>query len=900
MKASLKSLALGFLLLAPLATAYAQAPSLSPIPNMSLNAGATATVNLVAVDVGGRLITLTSSLPPFATLNSPTSGTGTVVTTMTLTPTSANVGVYSAAVTATAGGVPSTKTFQITVNAEGSDRAPAVSAPALQNVTEGSTLSFTVSASDPDGDAITSLDVSGLPFGATFTPNASNTSGMFSWGTSAGDAGEYDLLFTASNSLSGGATTHIHVESAPTLTLNPISNVTMAEGASQSVPISASGVPGALVTLTASLPSFGTLNPPGSGTGGVSTTITLAPPAGSAGTHHASVTATSLGVFVTQTFDVIVTGSTGGGNHPPVLSAPATQTVAVGATLNFDVTATDADGDHVTLSGSALPPGSSFTDNGDDTGTFLWSPISGQAGTYTASFSGNDGRGGSGSASTEITVTGGVVENHPPTLSAPASQSVIEGATLTFEVTGSDQDGDHVTLTGSTLPPGSAFTDNGDDTGTFMWTPGSGQVGTHTATFSGADGHGGTGSASTQITVTVAPENHPPTLSAPASVSVDEGQNLTFAVTASDQDGDHVALSANSPPSGSSFVDNGDNTGTFSWTPGSTQSGTYSVTFVGNDGHGGTGSATTAITVNDVGGGGPAEVPGKACLIGSFQSRNGDTCFRIRPVNGSFDLRDVVLSSITFVFHGSSVGALGDGTRIELQCHGKGGDDDQGENGQGDGKGHHDEAAVHLGGDHPGQDDDGKDEGHDCGGLVCGEHGGNDNHPDHGGTCDTLGIRACFSTQALLRVLGNAKMPCDLVSAEIHATLTNGALVVATFGDHKHDDDGDDDKDKDKDKDKGHGGQDARLLSPKARPNPLNPRTELSFTMSREGRVRVTVYDMQGRLVNTLLDEVRGVGEQKVMWDGSSAQNGKVASGVYFFQIQAPEGQVVQRVAVVK
>jgi hypothetical protein len=881
MKASFKSLALGFLLLVPFATAHAQAPSLSPIANVSLNAGGTVTVNLVAVDVGGRLITLTSSLPPFATLNSPTSGTGTVVTTMTLTPSSANVGTYTAAVTATAGGAPSIKTFQITVNAEGSDRAPVVSAPALQEVTEGLTLGFTVSASDPDGDAITSLDVSGLPFGAAFTPNVSNTSGMFSWATGAGDAGEYDLVFTASNSLSGGAATHIHVASAPTLALHPIADVTMAEGASVSVPVSASGVPGALVTLTASLPSFGALNPPGSGTGAVSTTITLTPPAGSAGTHHASVTATSLGVFVTQTFDVIVTGGTGGGNHPPVLSAPATQTVAVGSTLNFDVTATDADGDHVTLTGSALPPGSAFNDNGDNTGTFLWSPVSGQAGTYTASFSGNDGRGGSGSASTEITVTGGVVENHAPTLSAPTAQSVTEGATLTFEVTGSDQDGDHVALFGSGLPPGSTFNDNGDDTGTFLWTPGSGQIGTHTASFSGTDGRGGSGSASTEITVTGAPENHAPTLSAPTAVSVDEGQNLTFAVTATDQDGDHVALSANSPPSGSTFVDHGDNTGAFSWTPGSTQSGVYTVTFAGNDGHGGTASATTTITVNDVGGG-TAEVPGKACLIGSFQSRNGATCFRLRPVNGSFDLRDVVLSSITFVFNGASVAALNDGTRIELQCHGKGGGDDQG--------------AIHLSGDNHGGDDDG--EGHDCGGLVCGEHGGNDEHPGNGGgKCDTLGIRACFSTQALLDVLAGAKMPCDLVHAEIRATLTNGGTVVATFGDHKQD--GDDDKDKDKDKG-GHGEKDARLLNPKARPNPLNPMTELSFTMSREGRVRVTVYDMQGRLVNTLLDEVRGVGVQKVAWDGSNAQNGKVASGVYFFQIQAPEGRVVQRVAVVK
>src|SRR5207244_6610927 len=76
MKASLKLLALGVFLVASFGTAYAQAPSLSTIPNISVNAGLTATVNVVAVDVGGRPITLTSALPSLGTLNTTTSGAG--------------------------------------------------------------------------------------------------------------------------------------------------------------------------------------------------------------------------------------------------------------------------------------------------------------------------------------------------------------------------------------------------------------------------------------------------------------------------------------------------------------------------------------------------------------------------------------------------------------------------------------------------------------------------------------------------------------------------------------------------------------------------------------------------------------------------------------------------------
>src|SRR5258705_4770401 len=191
MKVSLKLLALGVLLLVPFATASAQSPSLSTIPNVSVNAGATATVNVVAVDVGGRPITLTSSLPSFVILNTPTFGTGAVVTTLTLTPAAVNVGNYTAAVKATAGGVDDIEIFQITVNPAGSNQNPVVSAPPLKEVTAGSNLNFTISASDADQDFIEGLIAAPLPAGATFTPNGSNTSGLFNWTPGLADPGEY-------------------------------------------------------------------------------------------------------------------------------------------------------------------------------------------------------------------------------------------------------------------------------------------------------------------------------------------------------------------------------------------------------------------------------------------------------------------------------------------------------------------------------------------------------------------------------------------------------------------------------------------------------------------------------------------------------------------------------------
>ena len=829
MKASLRLLALGLFLLAPFSTAQAQAPMLSPIPNVTVNAGVTTTVNVVAVDVSGRPITLTHALPSFGTLNTPTAANGLVVTSFTLAPTSINVGTFPAAVTATAGGVPSIRVFQIKVNPEGSDQAPAVSAPPLQEVTAGSHLTFTVSVTDPDGDVIESLSHSSLPDASTFTPNSSNSSGVFDWSTGVADAGEYDVMFTATNALSGAAVTHIHVASAPRLAITPIDDVTVEGGSSISVPVNATFMTSAVINLTASLPSFATLNPPGTGTGSVNTTITITPPTGSAGTYHGSVTAISLGMSVTETFEIFVTGDSGPVNGAPVVSAPASRTIAVGSMLGFEVTATDPDGDHVDLFGSSLPPGSNFVDNANNTGSFSWSPVPGQAGGYIASFSGLDNRGGSGSASTAITVTGGGVENRAPTVTAPLTEQVNEGA------------------------------------------------------------------------------------------------HLAFTVTASDPDGDHVTLSADSVPSGASFADQGDNTGAFSWTPDAAQSGVYEVAFAGNDARGGTGTASTTVTVMDVGGE-VVEVPGKACLLGAFNSRSEITCFRIRPVDGSFDLRDVDLSTITLRFHGQSIPALNGGALLDLACnnprggghHDDGDGDDDGDRRSDNGRGHH--GAVYLAGTHhPGDghgddgdnDHDGDKDHQDKCGLSCEDDGKKDDCHDHQHRygyghghghddcdqdtqdgCDTLGIRACFSTEALRRLFAGSHLPCDLADAEILASLTSGGTVVATFNKAQHEgghgDEGDD------------GGGKGCKIKPRVRPNPLNPQAELSFTISREGMVRVAIYDMKGRLVKSLLDGFRGVGDQTLTWDGSNTRSQRVASGVYFLRIQAPEGEVVQRVAVVK
>ncbi len=74
-------------------------------------------------------------------------------------------------------------------------------------------------------------------------------------------------------------------------------------------------------------------------------------------------------------------------NRPPVLAPIGDRSVAEGVELTFTVTASDPDGDNVTLSTGSLPSGASF-DAGS--GIFSWTPDFGQADNYTVLFTATD------------------------------------------------------------------------------------------------------------------------------------------------------------------------------------------------------------------------------------------------------------------------------------------------------------------------------------------------------------------------------------------------------------------------------------------------------------------------------------------------------------------------------
>jgi len=163
--------------------------------------------------------------------------------------------------------------------------------------------------------------------------------------------------------------------------------------------------------------------------------------------------------------------------------------------------------------------------------------------------------------------------NHEPVLDYVGNKSVNEDELLQFTITASDEDGNALSFSISNRPNNAIFTDNGDNTATFSWTPTYDDSGTYPGVrFDVTDGRL---TDSETITITVGDINRPPELVEIGNKSVNENELLEFIITADDPDGDNLSFNASNLPQGAGLTNNGDNTATFSWTPTYEQSGSY-------------------------------------------------------------------------------------------------------------------------------------------------------------------------------------------------------------------------------------------------------------------------------------------------------------------------------------
>ncbi len=183
--------------------------------------GALLSVAVSASDPNGDPITsLTADLTGLPAGNNAvfTAGAGNTTGILSWTPTSLDAGTYTLVFRAVAAGLTGQASTVVTVT--NFDTAPIVTAPASVQVRATTQLVLSVAASDPDGQPITSLtaDLSQLPAGntAVFTAGAGNTTGTLRWTPRSQDKGTFSVVFRATNTLTGSATTTIKVNKALT------------------------------------------------------------------------------------------------------------------------------------------------------------------------------------------------------------------------------------------------------------------------------------------------------------------------------------------------------------------------------------------------------------------------------------------------------------------------------------------------------------------------------------------------------------------------------------------------------------------------------------------------------------------------------------------------------------
>jgi len=496
-----------------------------------------------------------------------------------------------------------------------------------QFVLVGEPLSFTVTASDPDDPSGSGLSflTSTLPVGASFNEETQ----VFTWNTQAGMIGEYDVVFTVVDSDtpagSDSEEVRITVDSSPIdhpPELDPIGNKHIDLNENLSFQINATDPDGDDILYTGIIQSVDARNDGAEFDS--QTKIFSWPNPTIEGVFEVTFTAAANSKQDSETIFISVGGS-GNVNRPPAFLDIGLQSCRVGDTIAFKIIAIDPDGDPMIYK---VPPSQKGTFN-SDTGDFSWATVPGDVNTYTFKFGVYDG---TVNIWTNITiVVGGVSE---PVLSHIGNKAITWGETVSFKISATDSDGEHIRYEVAGFPQNStAMLDY--SSGDFLWVTKSENIGDHVVTFiaiSGID------EVTETITITI--KGKPPVIEELGGVAVEddsvfsyelkEGELFNLPVESSDPDPLETDLVYSA-----TLIDGGQqielparaachsSTGDFSWTPETGSVGTYTIRLVVTDSESMTDEIDITLTVNP----GENEEPGPDPEPGVGGSGGSSGCF---------------------------------------------------------------------------------------------------------------------------------------------------------------------------------------------------------------------------------------------------------------------------------
>ncbi len=362
---------------------------------------------------------------------------------------------------------------------------------------------------------------------------------------------------------------------------------TVNEGVHLAFTVSATDPDGGTAQLRASgVPSGATFRDNRNNTGSFSWT----PDIFQAGSYIVSFTADdTFGGLDTRSVSIDVLNV----NNAPVLDPIGDRSVERGGMLSIWVSGSDPDGDALSFSQTGMPPFGSFSDFGNGTGSLTFAPPANDPPSTTSmTVTLSDGQlGTSETFSITVYAIGG---SNPPSLSTIGDQTVAEGETGSVTVSATDADNDVMSWTVS-LPGFASLTSTGSAPGSASaqldLAPGFCAAGSYPASIGVNDG---SLSATENFTVNVADVNRSPMWSVPSggyALAISEGSAADLSVVASDPDQECGTaapalsfLSAGAPPSLSvTFTDQGGGSGILHVSAGFDAAGTHQLTLRARD-----------------------------------------------------------------------------------------------------------------------------------------------------------------------------------------------------------------------------------------------------------------------------------------------------------------------------
>ena len=83
-------------------------------------------------------------------------------------------------------------------------------------------------------------------------------------------------------------------------------------------------------------------------------------------------------------------------------------------------------------------------------------------------------------------------------------------------------------------------------------------------------------------------------------------------------------------------------------------------------------------------------------------------------------------------------------------------------------------------------------------------------------------------------------------------------------------------------------------------PNPFNPTTQIRYDLPEDALVNVTIYDMMGRIVKTMVNMEQNAGFKSIQWNATNVAGSPVSAGLYLYTIQAGEFRQTRKMVLLK